>query len=229
MRIACLAVLRLELDDAHPTEVGADARRRSRAASGTSSAFDVHSASLSVLPLSQNPRQSSSPSAEAIGAKLVSPPLFQSMYSSASYSARRHVEVGVGEHDHAGLGEHRQARMRRVERDLHAPVVGVRPERGHDDNVTADPDARGGRHAADVLRGGGRPDRGLRRQRRRGLTGHGRWQLIGDETFAVGSTRNWSAWMSSGLSSSGFAASSAWTGIAEATAISVSVSPDCTW
>ena len=50
------------------------------------SAFDVHSASLSVLPLSQKPRQSSSPSAEAIGAKLVSPPLFQSMYSSASYS-----------------------------------------------------------------------------------------------------------------------------------------------
>ena len=41
---------------------------------------------MSVLPLSQNPRQSSSPSADAIGAKLVSPPLFQSMYSSASYS-----------------------------------------------------------------------------------------------------------------------------------------------
>src|SRR3954447_21965990 len=53
---------------------------------GDSSAFDVHRASLSVLPLSQNPRQSSSPSAEASGAKLVSPPLFQSMYSRPSHS-----------------------------------------------------------------------------------------------------------------------------------------------
>src|SRR4051794_8868173 len=53
---------------------------------GDSSAFDVHRASLSVLPLSQTPRQSSSPSAEASGAKLVSPPLFQSMYSRPSHS-----------------------------------------------------------------------------------------------------------------------------------------------
>ena len=53
---------------------------------GATSAFEVHSASLSVLPLSQNPRQSSSPSADAIGAKFVSPPDFQSMYSSARYS-----------------------------------------------------------------------------------------------------------------------------------------------
>src|SRR4051812_699866 len=53
---------------------------------GDSAAFDVHRASLSVLPLSQKPRQSSSPSADASGAKLVSPPLFQSMYSRPSHS-----------------------------------------------------------------------------------------------------------------------------------------------
>src|SRR5680860_551318 len=59
-----------------------------------------HLAPLDVIlpPLSgcsspgfQNPRQSSSPSAVAIGAKLVSPPLFQSMYSSARYS-----DSGIG-------------------------------------------------------------------------------------------------------------------------------------
>src|SRR6476660_7994067 len=38
-------------------------------------------------PSFQNPRQSSLPSAVAIGAKLVSPPLFQSMYSRSRYSA----------------------------------------------------------------------------------------------------------------------------------------------
>src|SRR5215203_415171 len=53
---------------------------------GAICAFEVHSASLSVLPLSQNPRQSSSPSADASGAKLVSPPLFQSRYSRLSHS-----------------------------------------------------------------------------------------------------------------------------------------------
>src|SRR3954470_17273470 len=37
-------------------------------------------------PAFQNPRQSSSPSAVAIGAKFVSPPLFQSMYSRSRYS-----------------------------------------------------------------------------------------------------------------------------------------------
>jgi hypothetical protein len=39
----------------------------------------------------QKPRQSSSPSAVATGAKLVSPPLFQSMYSRSMYS-----DSGIG-------------------------------------------------------------------------------------------------------------------------------------
>jgi len=42
---------------------------------------------LSGLPWSQKPRQSISPVADASGAKFVSPPLFQSMYSMDSHSA----------------------------------------------------------------------------------------------------------------------------------------------
>ncbi|MDR0341606.1 MAG: hypothetical protein LBI49_00565 [Nocardiopsaceae bacterium] len=42
--------------------------------------FCVQTPSLSGLPCSQNPPHSISPSAEAIGAKFVSPPDFQSMY-----------------------------------------------------------------------------------------------------------------------------------------------------
>src|SRR5258708_22613524 len=54
---------------------------------GHFSAFAVHTPSLSGLPLSQNPWNSMSPNADAFGAKLVSPPLFQSMYSSAIHSS----------------------------------------------------------------------------------------------------------------------------------------------
>src|SRR5690606_7721790 len=48
--------------------------------------------------------------------------------------------LDVGQHHRAGLGEHVEARVRRAERDLHAPVVGGGPERSrlraHDDHVT---------------------------------------------------------------------------------------------
>ena len=119
-------ILGLELDRAHPPEVGtycldlADeggalggVGREPRPLSGRSS------------PLFQKPRQSSSPSAVAIGAKLVSPPLFQFMYSRSRYSPSGTTDGKVAELDPAPLAEHVEARVRRVERDLARPVPGV--------------------------------------------------------------------------------------------------------
>ena len=54
---------------------------------GQISALVVQTPPLSGLPWSQKPAHSMAPNAEAMGAKLVSPPLFQSRYSSDSYSA----------------------------------------------------------------------------------------------------------------------------------------------
>jgi hypothetical protein len=59
---------------------------------GMRSTFEVQTPSLSGLPSSQKPRGSCSPLAEARMAKFVSPPDFQSMYSSASHSSR----LGIG-------------------------------------------------------------------------------------------------------------------------------------
>ena len=54
---------------------------------GALAALVVHIVALLGMPLSQKPRHLSSPSAEASGAKLVSPPLFQSKYSRLSHSS----------------------------------------------------------------------------------------------------------------------------------------------
>src|SRR5579862_3788153 len=54
---------------------------------GAISRFDVQMPSLSGLPWSQKPAHSISPFADARGAKFVSPPDFQSTYSSPSHSA----------------------------------------------------------------------------------------------------------------------------------------------
>ena len=94
-----VVVLRLELDRAHAAEVGADALDVARRSSGTSPALLVKRAPLSgrSSPLFQKPRQSSWPSAVAIGAKFVSPPLFQSMYSRSRYSRVGNANGSVGE------------------------------------------------------------------------------------------------------------------------------------
>src|SRR5215216_2448338 len=68
---------------------------------------------------------------------------------------RGHLEVGVAEHDVAGIGEPGQAGMWRLQGDPDAPVVGGRPERAHGPTAYGAAVVVGATPASEVVGAGG--------------------------------------------------------------------------
>ena len=119
-----VVALRLELDHAHAAEVGADRLDLGDDRSGTARAFDVNRPPLSgrSSPGFQKPRQSSSPSAVAIGREVGVAAALPVHVLEPEVLRLGDRPVEVAQHDVAVLGERVDPRVRRVERDVGGPV-----------------------------------------------------------------------------------------------------------